>query len=103
MVDRETAISTAHLFVDECRKNGLNFYKVLLFGSFAKNNIHNFYDIDLLAISDQFTDNIFENIRLFAKVNIKYPIIEVHPYPTSHYLEGDDFILEIEKESIAIA
>lgn len=103
MVDRETAITTAHSFVDECRKNGLDFYKVFLFGSFARNDTHNFSDIDLLAISDQFTDNIFENIRLFAKANIKFPIIEVHPYPTSYYLSEDDFIKEVEKGSIVIA
>lgn len=103
MVNRKTAINIAHSFVEECRLNGLNFYKVFLFGSFARNDIHEYSDIDLLIISDQFTDNIFYNIKLLAKANIKFPIIEVHPYPTSHYLEGNDFIQEIEKESLVIA
>lgn len=102
MVNREAAIKIAHSFVDECSLNGLKFYKVLLFGSFARHDIHEASDIDLLVISDQFTDNIFDNIRLFAKANIKFPIIEVHPYPTSHYLSENDFIKEIEKESIVI-
>ncbi len=103
MVSKETAINIARSFVNECRLNGLNFYKVLLFGSFAKGDIHESSDIDLLVISDQFTDNIFDNIRMFAKANIKFPIIEVHPYPTSYYLSGDDFIKEIENESLVIA
>ena len=103
MVDRKTAINTAHSFVNECRLNGLNFYKVILFGSFARNDIHESSDIDLLVISDQFTDNIFDNIKLLAKANIKFPIIEVHPYSTSDYLSGVDFIKEVEKESIVIA
>jgi len=103
MVNRETAINTAHSFVNECRLNGLKFYKVLLFGSYARNDIHASSDIDLLVVSDQFTDNIFDDIKMFAKANIKFPIIEVHPYSTSYYLSEDDFIKEIKKESIVIA
>ena len=102
MVTRETAINTARSFVNECQLNGLTFHKVLLFGSAAKDMTHRGSDIDLLLISDQFTDNVFDNLRLYSKVNIKYPIIETHPYPTKYYYEGDDFITEISKESIAI-
>jgi len=102
MVTREAAIKTAKDFVTDCQLNGLTFHKVLLFGSFANNNTHEWSDIDLLLISDQFSNNIFENLKLYSKINIKYPIIETHPYPTKHYLEGDDFIKEISKNSIEI-
>ncbi|KAF0153492.1 MAG: hypothetical protein FD143_24 [Ignavibacteria bacterium] len=102
MVDRETAINTAKLFVKECGLYGLKFYKVFLFGSYAKNNSHEWSDIDLLLISDQFTENIFDNLKLFSKINIRFPIIEAHPYSTSYYLSGDDFLNKIEKESILI-
>jgi predicted nucleotidyltransferase len=102
MVTRKTAVKTAQSFVNDCELNGLTFHKVLLFGSFAKNMGHEWSDIDLLLVSDQFGDNIFENLRLYSKVNIKYPIIETHPYPTSYYKEGNDFINEIIKQSIEI-
>ena len=102
MAPREIAIKTATDFVNECRSKGLSFYRVFLFGSYAKENAYEYSDIDLLLISDQFTDNIFENLKLFSKINIKYPMIEAHPYSTSKYLSGDDFINEIEKESIII-
>ena len=102
MVTRETAINTARSFVNDCQLNGLTFHKVLMFGSAAKDMTHRGSDIDLLLISDQFTDNVFDNLRLYSKVNIKYPIIETHPYPTKYYYEGDDFITEISKESIEI-
>ncbi len=102
MVTRETAIKTATSFVNDCQLNGLTFHKVLMFGSAAKDVTHRGSDIDLLLISDQFTDNIFDNLRLYSKVNIKYPIIETHPYPTKYYYEGNDFIAEISKESIEI-
>ncbi|MCK4662268.1 MAG: nucleotidyltransferase domain-containing protein [Bacteroidales bacterium] len=102
MVNRETAINTAKLFINECRNNGLNFYKVLLFGSAAKNQTHEYSDIDLLLISDRFNENIFDNLKLYSKINIKYPLIETHPYPKKYYLQGDDFINKIKKEGIEI-
>jgi len=102
MVTRESAINTARLFINECQSNGLTFHKVFLFGSAAKNTTHEWSDIDLLLISDQFSENVFENLKLYSKINIKYPVIETHPYPTKYYYEGDDFIKEIRNESIEI-
>ena len=102
MVTLESAIKTSRLFINDCQSNGLTFHKVLLFGSAAKNKTHEWSDIDLLLISDQFSDNVFENLKLYSKINIKYPAIETHPYPTKYYYEGDDFIKEITKESIEI-
>lgn len=102
MVTRETAIATARSFIKDCELSGLNFYKVVLFGSAARNLTHEWSDIDLLLISDQFGENVFENLKLYSKINIRYPIIETHPYPTSYFKEGDDFINEITKEGIEI-
>ena len=48
MVTREIAINTAKSFVRDCKSNGLTFYKVFLFGSAAKGNMHEWSDIDLL-------------------------------------------------------
>lgn len=103
MVTRESAIKAARSFISDCQSSGLTFHKVFLFGSAAKEMTHEWSDIDLLLISDQFTDNLFDNLKLYSKVNIKYPLIETHPYPTTYFYEGDDFIQEIiSNESIEI-
>ncbi len=102
MVTREFAINTAKSFVQDCNLIGLNFYKVLIFGSVVKNNAHEWSDIDLLLVSDQFNDNVFANLKLYSKVNIKYPLIETHPYSTHFFKEGNGFIQEIMKKSIEI-
>lgn len=102
MVTRETAINTAKSFIYDCQLSGLTFHKVLLFGSAAKGLTHEWSDIDLLLISDQFSDNIFDNLKLYSRINIKYPIIETHPYPTKYFYDGDAFIKEISKESVEI-
>ena len=70
MVTREDAINTAKNFINDCHANGLDFYKVLLFGSVATDKIRQDSDIDLLLISDRFGDNIFENLRLYSKINL---------------------------------
>lgn len=102
MVTRETAINTAKSFIEDCKSSGLTFYKVFIFGSVAKGNIHEWSDIDLLLISDQFSENIFDNLKLYSKINVKYPIIETHPYPTAYYKNGDSFIEQVTKESIEL-
>lgn len=103
MVTQDSAINTVKLFVKDCKSIGLDFYKVLLFGSFVKNQVHEWSDIDLLIVSDKFGDNVFENLKLYSKVNIRYPIIETHPYPTDYFLRRDDFINEITKDGIEIS
>ncbi len=102
MVTREIAIKTAESFVKDCSATGLNFYKVLLFGSMATGHAHEDSDIDLLLVSDKFDDNIFDNLKLYSRINIRYPLIETHPYAKEAYLAGDDFITEISKDSIVI-
>jgi predicted nucleotidyltransferase len=102
MVTRETAINTAKSFVKDCNLNGLTFYKVFIFGSVANGSMHEWSDIDLLLISDQFGDNVFDNLKLYSKINVKYPIIETHPYPTNYYKNGDSFIEQVTRESIEL-
>ena len=103
MVTRESAIKKARQFINDCQLNGLTFKKVLLFGSAAKDMTHEWSDIDLLLISDQFNENVFDNLKLYSKINLKYPEIETHPYPSSYYNAGDAFINKISKEGIEIA
>ncbi|MBN2683437.1 MAG: nucleotidyltransferase domain-containing protein [Bacteroidales bacterium] len=102
MVTRESAINTAKSFIKDCQLNGLKFYKVFLFGSAARETTHAWSDIDLLLVSDQFGDNIFENLKLYSKINIKYPVIETHPYPTKYFIDGDDFLKEISNDYIEL-
>src|SRR5271157_1247702 len=102
MATRKFAINIAKQFIKDCNENGLSFYKVFLFGSYAKDKADDWSDIDLLLVSDKFSDNIFENLKLYSKINVKYPMIETHPYPKSYYLTGDDFIKEISRESMEI-
>jgi uncharacterized protein len=102
MAKKEFAISTAKQFVADCAAHGLYFEKVYLFGSYVHGNAHEWSDIDLLLVSKQFTQDVFENLKLYSKVNIKYPIIETHTYPITYFKNGDAFIADVLKDAIEI-
>ena len=95
MLTRETAIDQAKQFIKDCFNYGLNIEKAILFGSVAKNKQSDYSDIDIALISNQFTRNFIYNNRLTSKINIKYPLIEVHHFNTDYFNQGDPFINEI--------
>jgi hypothetical protein len=63
---------------------------------------HEGSDIDLALISDRFTDDLFANLRQYAKINIRYPLIETHPFSFRQFAEGDEFLNHILKQGIEI-
>jgi predicted nucleotidyltransferase len=95
MLTRETAINQAKKFIDDCLQYGINIEKAILFGSVAKNKQSDYSDIDIALISKQFTKNFIYNNRLTSKINIKYPLIEVHHFNTDYFAQGDPFVNEI--------
>jgi len=102
MVQTEFAINTARSFVRDCNAAGLFFDKVYLFGSYARGNANEWSDIDLLLVSKRFTQNTFENLNLYLKINARYPAVEAHSYPTDYFLKGDPFIEDVLKTSVEI-
>jgi len=95
MLTREIAIKQAQDFVLDCKRYGINIEQAILFGSYAKNQFKDTSDIDLALISDQFSLNFVYNSKLTSKINIKYPLIEVHHFNSSYFVKGDPFIDEI--------
>jgi len=102
MFTREIAIKQATNFVLDCFKQGINIEKAFLFGSVAKNEQRDFSDIDIALISNNFTNNFIINNRMTSKVNIKYPLIEVHHFNSDYFKTGDPFINEITSTGIEI-
>ena len=103
MLTREIAITMVKEFINSCRDADINFEKVILFGSVAEEkNITEYSDIDLLLISNQFTDSLYQNHKLIAPVNRKYTLIDAKAYPSENFKKGDPFINEILKTGIVI-
>jgi predicted nucleotidyltransferase len=89
-------------YIALCAKRNIFFRKVILFGSVARNQATENSDIDVLFVSDQFTDNPMLNARLVAPVSAKLYDIEPHLYPTAAFLKNDPFVQEIQKTGIVI-
>ncbi len=95
MLTREIAIKQATDFILDCIKYGISIEKAILFGSIAKNQQREYSDIDIALISSQFTNNFILNNKLTSKINIRFPLIEVHHFNSDYYKKGDPFINEI--------
>ena len=102
MLNKTIAIEQAKSFVKELINIGLELNKVIVFGSTARDEMNECSDIDLMLVSDRFSNNIFDNIKLYSKINIRYPDIETHPYSTKYFNESDPFIEEIKRTGIEI-
>ena len=104
MVTKEIAIKKVSDFAKEIIASGIQLKKVILFGSYANNRQHEWSDIDVVLVADEFTGFGFEDRKYFSKINIKKEFldIETKTFPTSYFEQSDPFIEEINKTGIVI-
>ena len=105
MLTKEDAIQTVKSFTDEILKLGIPLDKVILFGSYAKNNQRENSDIDIALISPIFTGFGFEDRKHFSRINNQKPFIEIETktFPTDYYYHSNDpFITEINQTGIEL-
>ena len=104
MLDRNAAIGIVRNYVRDIQEHGVHLRAVILFGSFAKGTQHEWSDIDVALVADEFTGFYMNDKKLFPYVNIKkpYTIIEAVTYPTDYFNYSDPFINEIVKTGIKI-
>jgi predicted nucleotidyltransferase len=91
-------------YAREIEAYGVRLRTVMLFGSFAKGTQHEWSDIDVTLVADEFTGLGFIDKKLFPYIGIKQPYlrIESKTYPTEYFRAGDPFIEEIKKEGVMI-
>jgi predicted nucleotidyltransferase len=104
MLDRDAAIGIVRNYVRDIESHGVHLYTVILYGSYAKGTQHEWSDIDVALVADNFTGFYINDKKLFPYVSIKkpYTIIEAVTYPTDYFLKGDPLIEEITKTGIKI-
>ncbi len=102
MFTREIAITQAKAFVEACSQQEILIDKAIVFGSVAKNQISEYSDIDLALVSSQFSNNFIKNNKITSKINIKFPLIEVHHFNSTYYQNSDPFIDEIKNMGLEI-
>jgi len=76
----EKVINTFKEFILTCQSLGIYFYKVILFGSYAKGVNTDDSDIDLALVSEAFTGYPIADRKKISKANIKFTQIEPHTF-----------------------
>jgi predicted nucleotidyltransferase len=104
MLDKDAAIAIVRNYAQEIESHGVHLRDVILYGSFAKGMQHEWSDIDVALVADEFTGWYLDDKKLFPYVGIKKPYIriEAKTYPTQYFQQGDPFINEIIKTGVKI-
>jgi len=105
MLTQGAAIETVRNYAREIESHGVHLRTVILYGSFAKEMQHEWSDIDVALVADEFTGLYLDDKKLFPYVSIKKPYIQIeaNTYPTDYFNQGDDpFIEEIIRTGIKI-
>ena len=98
MLTQRAAIKHVKNIVAEIKRSGIHLRKVILFGSYAKNKQHRWSDIDVALVADEFKTIGPEDVKLFSKILIKYPELDIQPrtYNTKDFTpRKDPFVEEI--------
>jgi len=104
MLTQHAVIKTVRSYAKEVAQAGISLRKVILFGSFAKGTQHEWSDIDVALVADDFTGVGILDTPRFSRINLQTPYIRIEPitYSTDYFLESDPFIEEIKNTGIEI-
>ena len=97
IITQEEALNTVKYFISRVRGMGINIKRAFLFGSFARNNQHEWSDIDVALVADNFIGLSVVDADPFLKLNVlpEFSSIEVHTFPTTSLTDGDAFLNEV--------
>ncbi len=101
-MNREDAIKYTRDFLRACKSLPIKIDKAILFGSVLTGKSNENSDIDLALFSGNFTDNILQNLDLVAMVNIRFPDLDIHTYPTKDYTGRGLLLDEIKKTGLEV-
>jgi len=104
MLTQDDVIETVRNYARDIEEKGVHLRSVILYGSFAKGTQHEWSDIDVALVADEFSGFYLDNKKMFPYVGSKKPYIriEAKTYPTDYFQQGDPFINEITRTGIKI-
>jgi uncharacterized protein len=97
MVNQSTAIDLANNYVNAVEASGTHLAKAFLFGSFARNQQHEWSDIDIALISQDFIGVSAVDKEPFRVLQLRpeYSALEIHTFSMQSLKDGDPFLLSI--------
>ena len=105
MFTQQSVINHLKKLAAEIKESGIHLNRMVLFGSYSKNEQNKWSDIDVALVADEFNGIGYEDVHLVAKVLRKYDAMNLQPhtYNTKDFSkEIDPFVGEILKTGIEI-
>jgi predicted nucleotidyltransferase len=105
MLTQKTVIRNLEKLANEITGSGIHLRTVILYGSYARNQQHEWSDIDVAFVADEFKSIGFEDVKLFSRLLIQRPNIDIQPrtYNTHDFTpDKDPFVEEILRTGIKI-
>ena len=104
MLTQDAVIDIVRNYAHELENQGVHLRTVILYGSFARGTQHEWSDIDVALVADEFTGFYPDDHKLFPYFGFRKPYtrIEAQTYQTDYFRNSDPFIEEIKKEGIVI-
>jgi hypothetical protein len=104
MLTQDAVIETVRNYAHELEARGVCLRMVILYGSFAKGTQHEWSDIDVALVADEFSGFYPDDNKFFPYFGFKSPYtrIEAKTYQTEYFRNSDPFIEEIKKTGIVI-
>jgi predicted nucleotidyltransferase len=88
---------------EEAKKDNININSIYLFGSYANGKAHEYSDIDLAVLSDDFEGiRYFDNLKISPSKLRTNRRLELHPYKTEDFNKNDPFVKEILESGIRV-
>jgi uncharacterized protein len=96
-------IEIINKFLEEVKKDKINISQAILFGSYAKGTQHEWSDIDLALVSNDFEGKRLKDRQKVRNAKLNTSIdIETHPYRPEDFNTENPFVCEILKDGIRI-
>lgn len=103
---KEEIVEIIRTYAGKLKEKGINFRKIILFGSYAQDAAHMDSDIDVAVVSEDFGEDRFEERVLLSKIGYNVDVrIEPHPVNLQEYMEDtwEPLIHEIKTKGFEIA
>jgi predicted nucleotidyltransferase len=99
-MDKEAVLKIISQFHDALRRRGIVPGKIILFGSYAKGRQHEWSDIDLVVVSNDFVGKgLWERLELLAAaIGEIFQPIEAIPMTEEEWRKGDTSIAQFARD-----
>ena len=102
MVTQHVALAEVRAFVTDLHTLGVRPQRVILFGSFARNEQREWSGIDVAIVAEAFSGFRPEDSGLMARALVRHVEIEPHAFRPEDFTDWNPLVAEIKRTGIVV-